>query len=277
MGSLASVQSAQPETVRDERERKVGYNGQKCEKIPVVLANLFGMEAVGLDLSYNRLTTLEGLNKFPVLKELILDSNFLPDTLTFPYLPSLHTLSLNKNNICDLQSLVQKIKLSFPNIVYLSLLGNKACPNELSGEEHDQQDYQRYRDSESSRDRQLLSSNHTQQTCHPPDPAQQPLKENPSKYYIIYHLPTLKFLDSNRINKVERCEAARRGKFMNIIRPTEFNTNGNALESSVSNSLTPLPICTRSLTDQKGAYGKCRYRYSGKQSEGNRFISNSDL
>lgn len=26
-----------------------------------------------------------------------------------------------------------------------------------------------------------------------------------------------------------------------------------------------------------GSYGKCKYRYNGKHSEGNRFISNNDL
>lgn len=39
----------------------------------------------------------------------------------------------------------------------------------------------------------------------------------------------------------------------------------------------PLPESIREAGDHRGAYGKCRYRYIGAQSEGNRFILNTDL
>ena len=44
--------------------------------------------------------TLDGLENFKVLEELVLDNNELTDTaLLLPYLPHLHTLTLNKNQI----------------------------------------------------------------------------------------------------------------------------------------------------------------------------------
>lgn len=73
------------------------YNGQKCHRIPEVLLKLYGTKVQSLDLSYNDLVTLKGLEKFPLLKELVLDNNQLNDSLVLPYMPHLHTLSLNKN------------------------------------------------------------------------------------------------------------------------------------------------------------------------------------
>lgn len=60
---------------------------------------MYGPKVQSLDLSYNDLVTLRGLEGFPLLRELVLDNNQLTDTLVLPYLPYLHTLSLNKNNV----------------------------------------------------------------------------------------------------------------------------------------------------------------------------------
>lgn len=75
------------------------YSGQKCQRIPEALVKLYGAKVQSLDLSYNELVTLRGLEGFPLLTELVLDNNQLTDTLVLPYLPHLHTLSLNKNNV----------------------------------------------------------------------------------------------------------------------------------------------------------------------------------
>ncbi len=45
------------------------------------------------------LRSLEGLAVFGGLEELILDNNMLPDTVTLPNMPNLHTLTMNKNKI----------------------------------------------------------------------------------------------------------------------------------------------------------------------------------
>lgn len=60
---------------------------------------MYGNKVHSLDLSFNDLTTLRGLEMFPLLRELVLDNNQLTDNLVFPYMPYLHTLSLNKNKV----------------------------------------------------------------------------------------------------------------------------------------------------------------------------------
>lgn len=52
---------------------------------------------------------------------------------------------MNKFQFSDLEDLVNKIKVHFPIISYLSLLSNKACPDQLSDIDKDDSDYQRYR------------------------------------------------------------------------------------------------------------------------------------
>ena len=47
--------------------------------------------------------------------------------------------------INDIEELLVKISRNLPSLTYLSLLGNKACQNELSNIENDEHDYRRYR------------------------------------------------------------------------------------------------------------------------------------
>ncbi|XP_066995681.1 leucine-rich melanocyte differentiation-associated protein [Anabrus simplex] len=221
---------------------RLSFVGQDCQKIPSVLAQLYGPRVQFLDLSFNCLTTLHGIEKFMNLKELVLDNNNLNDKFFLPRLQHLHTLSLNKNNITNLELLLTKVSHNLPCLHYLSLLGNVACPNQLSDADKDEEDYQRYR------------------------------------YYVLHCLPHLRFLDSRPVTPEEKREADRRGQFMKVIRPNTEASIGDELSSSLTSSAySPLPNSGRDIGDHQGAYGKCRYRYSGKHSEGNRFILNNDL
>ena len=47
--------------------------------------------------------------------------------------------------ITDLEPFLDVIKSNYPKLVYLSLLGNTACPNQLSAHDKDEEDYIRYR------------------------------------------------------------------------------------------------------------------------------------
>jgi Leucine-rich repeat (LRR) protein len=79
---------------------KVAYTGEDIETIPDHLWKRHSDTARRLDLSFNRLSSLTGLENFKVLEELILDNNELSDSaLALPPLPHLHTLTLNKNQI----------------------------------------------------------------------------------------------------------------------------------------------------------------------------------
>ena len=61
-----------------------------------------GNDCIGLDLSYNELTSISAVKYFRGLQELILDNNKLRDLKTLPCIPTLTTLSLNNNKVCFL-------------------------------------------------------------------------------------------------------------------------------------------------------------------------------
>ncbi|XP_063619483.1 leucine-rich melanocyte differentiation-associated protein-like isoform X1 [Cydia splendana] len=214
------------------------YCGQDCQRIPPALWKMYGDKVRYLDLSYNSIETLKGLEQFQRLDELILDNNEIGDGVGFPSLPHLRTLSLNNNRITDLDGFVNKISECFPSLSYLSLLSNKACPNQLSDLDKDESDYQRYR------------------------------------YFVIYKLTNLRFLDSRRVSSSERAQADTRGSFTRVRRPLPEPED---TRPRAAGRVRPLPVDFSALGKHRGAYGKCNYKYTGKHSEGNRFIVNSDL
>ncbi|XP_032301181.1 leucine-rich melanocyte differentiation-associated protein isoform X3 [Coturnix japonica] len=220
---------------------EVSYISQDCEEIPEFLGRKYGHMAKRLDLSFNLLRSLEGLKTFSYLEELILDNNLLGNDLLLPRLPHLHTLTLNKNQITELESLLDHLAEVVPSLQYLSLLGNVACPNELVCKEKDEDDYQRYR------------------------------------YFVLHKLKNLKFLDTRQVTRKEREEALIRGAFMKVVKPKDTKASSDAASISPEMSYTPLPSGSRDLTNHRGILGKCRYIYYGKHSEGNRFIRDDQL
>jgi len=48
-------------------------------------------------------------------------------------------------NVKDLDRLLSILKSRVPGLTYLSLLGNEACPDQLSCHDKDEDDYRRYR------------------------------------------------------------------------------------------------------------------------------------
>ncbi|XP_021253197.1 leucine-rich repeat-containing protein C10orf11 homolog isoform X9 [Numida meleagris] len=173
---------------------QVSYISQDCEEIPEFLGRKYGHMAKRLDLSFNLLRSLEGLKTFSYLEELILDNNLLGNDLLLPRLPHLHTLTLNKNQITELESLLDHLAEVVPSLQYLSLLGNVACPNELVCKEKDEDDYQRYR---------LVSSIVN------------------IRYFVLHKLKNLKFLDTRQVTRKEREEALVRGAFMKVVKPKD--------------------------------------------------------
>ena len=87
-----------------------------------------------LDLSHNRLRgTCAFLSAFPALETLVLDDNRFTSSTMFPHHAALRTLSMNNNRIASLPAIVAAVRTAFPNLAHLSLLGNEACPNYLTG------------------------------------------------------------------------------------------------------------------------------------------------
>ncbi|XP_062540247.1 leucine-rich melanocyte differentiation-associated protein [Armigeres subalbatus] len=242
-----------------EDEQKLIYFDQKTYKLPEAILNLYSDRVRHLDLSYNKLSSFESLELFTKLEELVLDNNYLTDDIIFPaQLDRIKLLSLNNNKFSNLDLLLTKLSLCFPNLEYLSLLGNPACPCHFLNLKYSEYDYLKYR------------------------------------LYIIRYLPCLRILDAQRVKKMER-------DFVRSQQSQEYDEEessgssgssrkGNALRhwyASLSTALGvrpkeppvyhPLPESLREAGDHRGAYGKCRYRYIGAQSEGNRFILNTDL
>nr|XP_056704274.1 leucine-rich melanocyte differentiation-associated protein [Euleptes europaea] len=227
--------------MNEEIRAGVSYIGQDCREIPEFLGRNYGHIAKRLDLSFNLLRSLEGLETFCCLEELILDNNLLGNDLRLPRLPYLHTLMLNKNQITELEKLLDHLAEVAPSLEYLSLLGNSACPNELVCKDKDEGDYQRYR------------------------------------YFVLHKLSNLKFLDSRKVSRSEHEEAALRGAFMKVVKPPDSKPSSDGAANSPEVHYTPLPTGSRDLTNHRGVLGKCRYVYYGKHSEGNRFIRDDQL
>lgn len=244
-----------------EDEQKLIYFDQKTYKLPDAILNLYSDRVRHLDLSYNKLSSFESLELFPKLEELVLDNNYLTDEIIFPaQLNQVKLLSLNNNKFENLDLLLTKLSLCFPNLEYLSLLGNPACPCHFLNLKHTEYEYLKYR------------------------------------FYIIRHLPRLRILDATRVKKMERdfvrnqqqqeqYESEGSGKRNNALMEICAQLTSKLGVSSSSRRKSqpgespyhPLPDSIRVAGDHRGAYGKCRYRYIGAQSEGNRFILNTDL
>lgn len=189
-----------------------------------------------LDLSYNLLEKVEGLQRFVGLRELILDNNMLSE-IKLPLLPFLHTLSLNKNRVHDLDKLLDILCKCTPRLDYLSLLGNPVCPNELM--HGDEEDYQNYR------------------------------------YSVINRLKCLKFLDSRPVLDTERRDAQNRVKIVQVVKALQEDICMDDSLDLLAGVTTPLD--KEQDMGQKAGFGKRSYKYKGKNSEGNKFISNDDL
>jgi hypothetical protein len=84
-----------------------------------------------LDLTGNGLTNLDFLRNFTELREVCLDHNQISHWVSFPHLPKLSSLSINHNNILQIDMFVnQLIEAGLANkLKYLSVLANPANPS----------------------------------------------------------------------------------------------------------------------------------------------------
>jgi len=215
--------------------------GQGLPEIPLLLAEKYGSIVKRLDLSYNSISTLKNLEKFLHLEELILDNNSLTSPLTFPKLPKLHTLWMNKNQIRDVGACFEKklVVKNLPSLNYVSLLNNPGCPNELT--QKDPNDYKRYR------------------------------------YLLLYRIPKLVFLDAAKVTPKERKEGKRVGHLMVVARPAAAPAAASSPTTEKDPGYQPLPQEVSEGGTRGAVFGLSEYIYYGKNSEGNRFILNHDL
>jgi len=238
---------ALPESATDNYEvtvegERLSIVGQSLSRVPSSLVERCTPQSVKqIDFSHNSIVSIENIESFPHLTSIVLDNNQLQSQQKWPALKALQTLCVNGNNIDDLRLFMDGVSSSFPNLTYLSMLKNPACPNYFMGK--DSEDYQRYR------------------------------------YYVLYRMKHIKFLDSSAVTPAERKEAARVGQYMipakpQPLQPVDKPKSLDDLEAE--NEPAPLP----ETTDQGARgprFGVSSYVYYGKHSEGNRFITNDQL
>eukprot|EP01051_Picozoa_sp_SAG22_P013647 SAG22_NODE_1553_length_4141_cov_2.014349_2_plen_270_part_00 len=265
--AAAAAAAAKVSAAKDAADDKdiLHHIDVKAKRISVVAANRTHVAKVlsktskhaavieEIDLTENELTALPKLAGFTALKALILDKNNLTDLDKLPKLPTLQNLWLNGNNVTDLAKLISVVQSCCPNLKYLSVLSNPCVPDFLNSKSEDNmQDYQLFR------------------------------------YFVLSQLPTLTFLDFQPVTKAEIAEAKRRGKFAVAAKPTasgggaaaDATGSGRGSTSEVSADVADVPDVVASGGGDHEArtyLGFNPYNYLGRESEGNRFISDTEL
>ncbi len=224
---------------------------------PSVFANAASIKEA--NFSFNSLCgdTLGELVKFTSLETLVLDNNEIVSLKKLPSLPNLTTLWLNNNNIGDVEDVVGSLARQCPKLQYVSLLRNPCCPNELMGK--GDAEYRRYR------------------------------------IYVKYRLPTLNKLDAAPFTADEISEAREKGRFLQtaVHKAGEVDAGGEG-QAGTSTSVGGAAAEEAAVTDYFARFEKKtdgsdptkpagpyftqqRHFYSGKTSEGNRFIKDDVL
>ena len=240
--------------------KALACNLEAVDQLP---ASIFANASVvkEANFSFNSLSgdTLGDLSKFAALETLVLDNNDIISLRKLPALPNLLTLWLNNNSIADVEDVVGSLAKQCPKLQYLSLLRNPCCPNELMGK--GDAEYRRYR------------------------------------IYVRYRLPTLNKLDAAPFTADEISEAREKGKFLHTaVHKAEEVPVIEAAAASTDSAGAPTATGgggadgeedyfarfdkKQAESDAKPAgpyFTQQRHFYSGKTSEGNRFIKDDVL
>ena len=232
-----------------------------------------------INLSFNELdeSFLPQLLLFPNVTTVVLDNNALTSLQGFPTLSNLQTLWINNNQIGEIQSVVTILPSRCPQLRFLSLLRNGCCPNELLGA--GPAEYRRYR------------------------------------LYVRFCIPTLQILDSTPFSAEDIKEAREKGRFMHaavkVTSPEATTPTVSGLATPPDGAVTPqerLPLVNNGFVpatklkfknnagdnlepnngdgkERVALHARCdgpyyftqRHFYSGKASEGNRFIKDDQL
>ncbi|KAH9597745.1 hypothetical protein LSM04_009436 [Trypanosoma melophagium] len=213
------------------------------------------------------------------LHTLILDNNELQNVASLPRPPLLQRLWLNNNSLANLDDVLSVVVRQCSSLLYLSLLRNQCCPSELDG--HLPTEYKRYR------------------------------------LYVKYMLPTLLRLDTAEFTETETQEAKTKGKFArpeqaeiisaNVLplAPAAAATVGTGSGDVDVAAAVPVPLARSGISGSGMGIGEKKERqvdlfaefdqkrregpgavthfsgnhkpYSGRGSEGNRFIGDDML
>ena len=210
-----------------------------------------------IDLTETSMKNFENLKYFTQVETIILDKNNLTDLLSSPALATLQTLWLNNNSISDLPALFDDITKKFPNLRHLSIMRNPGCPGLMDIVNPDLEAIRLYR------------------------------------LYVLYRYPKLVVLDFEHVTEEERAEAKIRGQYA-IKRRSSVAVPLPPISSPVAEPATAGPggqegasptnvgggTPEREGGGVKAASSSIKVsapRGNSKNSEGNRFIVNSQL
>jgi len=220
-----------------EDETVLRLPSQNLSEIPGDLAQTKGETVRTLVLTNNKIKSLENLQHFKRLETLQLDRNDLSTIEDMPKMPYLRTLWLNNNQLADMGNLIKTLAKNCPRLSYLSLLRNPMCPS-IYFKHGNEDKYRRYR------------------------------------YTVLYHLHGLTYLDTTAVTAKEQQEALEKGKFLVVKKPSQgqMEETEEIAEEEENQNIEPKP-----RTEPAAFLGKGKIKYDGRESEGNRFILNSDL
>lgn len=113
----------------------MAFPGCTDETVSEILSRSHSNVTELLDLREGSLTHLPGLDhpQWTSLTSLVVDRNKIEAISSWPAIAGLETLSLNANYIDELDMLCTDVAAKYPNLKYLSLLGNPCCPDESNG------------------------------------------------------------------------------------------------------------------------------------------------
>jgi hypothetical protein len=202
-----------------------------------------------LNLSENNMNNSNLLDTFTSLETLILDKNGLTGLEWCCPIPSLKTLYFNNNQVSNVEAFVNSVATLFPQLEYLSMMRNPCCPAFFVISEEKQEDYRRHRE------------------------------------FVLYKLPTLKFLDATAISEEERLTANRRGGFLGAkAKPKKKKSTSADLKQLAAQQAyeeqKKLKAAERKAKNKTSTFlglGSNEARYESNASEGNRFIRDDDL
>lgn len=118
----------------DKASGRLSLAYHQLTEVPPNLIQPYVKNLRELDLSYNNISDLSFLRLVPNLQRLILDGNKITEHTKWPvHMEKLNTLWVNKNLIENLTIFLDKLVKYAPNLTYLSMLNNEACPNYFNG------------------------------------------------------------------------------------------------------------------------------------------------
>jgi len=209
---------------------RISFAYRDIDEINQKLVQKFGSTVKELDLSNNSIQDLSPLKGFTQLQVLVLDGNKVNSHTKIPLMSKLHTLWVNSNRIANLTIFIDKLVENTPNLKFLSMLKNDACPNFFNG--HSLKEYTDYRQ------------------------------------YIISRMPKLTTLDSTPITDKERMESSRLYSNLPSPKVEPANPIPNTSSSSPTNSPKPVEKKGTQKEKKKKSKGTSKHDHSKTESTG---------